>query len=104
MPTRSRRLFWRATQSPSSSRPDAVDKFLDDQRHLVNQLAAVVGAGARATVDTSLVLLDALAARSHALRAALACGVGSIQKSDSLGPLAQACPPPAGAQPQTAPQ
>jgi len=83
---------------------DAVDRFVEDQQYLVNQLTAVVGTGSLAKVDTSLALLDAVAARSHSLRAALACGVGTTTKIDSLGPLPQLCPTPMTAQTQMAPQ
>lgn len=70
---------------------DAVDRFIEDQRYLVNQLAAVAGASSQAKIDTSLALLDAVAARSHAVRAALACPAGPSTATDSLGPLPQPC-------------
>lgn len=70
---------------------DAVDRFVEDQRFLVNQLAGVAGAGSQAKVGTSLALLDAVAARSQALRVALACHAQAAA-TDSLGPLPQPCP------------
>jgi hypothetical protein len=70
---------------------DAVDRFVDDQRSLVKQLTAAVGAGGRATIGISLALLDSVAARSHTLRTALACDARA-STADSLGPLPQPCP------------
>lgn len=90
-----------AHQDPTAL--DAVDRFVEDQRYLAAQLTAVVGAGSQAKVGTSLALLDAIAARSHALRTALACGAG-VTDLDSLGPQAQPCPATAAAQPQAVPQ
>lgn len=92
-----------AHQDPTAL--DAVDRFVEGQRQLVEQLAAVVGAGSQAKVDTSLALLDAVAARSDALRTALACQAGSNAAPDSLGPLPQPCPAAQTAsQPGTVPQ
>jgi hypothetical protein len=73
---------------------DVVDRFIDDQRDLVNRLTTAVGADAQATVSTSMALLDAVAARSHTLRAALACHAAPSSTTDSLGPLPQPCPGP----------
>jgi len=73
---------------------DLVDRFIDDQRYLVDQLTGVAGADAQTKVGTSMALLDTVAARSHALRAALACHAAPSSTIDSLGPLPQPCPVP----------
>ncbi|NUT32832.1 MAG: hypothetical protein HOV79_07125 [Hamadaea sp.] len=69
-----------------------VDAFVADQKYLVGQLTTVVDGGSRQRVDASMTLLDAISARSHALRAALACGAGAGTTTDTLGPTAQPCP------------
>lgn len=71
----------------------AVDRFVEDQRDLANHLTALVDAGGRAKIDTSLALLDAVVTRSAELRAALACDAQTAA-TDSLGPLPQPCPVP----------
>jgi hypothetical protein len=71
---------------------DALDRFVADQRFRIVQLTGLVGAASQVKVDTSLALLDAIAARSQLLRTALACGVGTMGLSDALGPLPQSCP------------
>jgi hypothetical protein len=95
-----RLLATSAMAHKDSTALDAIDRFVDSQRNLVTQLTSVTGPSSRAKVDTSLALLDAIAARSHSLRDALACGAGATQKADSLGPLAAPCPAPLTAQPQ----
>jgi len=81
---------------------DTVDRFVADQKFLMGQLTALVGGASRQRADASTTLLDAISARSHSLRAALACGAGATEKADALGPVAAPCPTPAGQQPETA--
>jgi hypothetical protein len=81
---------------------DAVDRFVADQRYLVNQLTSLVGVGSQPRVDASLALLDQISNRSHTLRAALACGSGTAATIDALGPTAAPCIPAVTVQPEAA--
>jgi Domain of unknown function (DUF5667) len=84
-----------------SSALDTVDRFVTDQKYLVGQLASLVEGPSQQRVDASMTLLNVISARSHSLRAALACGAGATGSADALGPAAAPCPAPVGQQPET---
>jgi len=96
------RLLTTSAMGPGgASALDTVDRFVEDQKYLVNQLTALVDGASRQRVDASMTLLDGISTRSHALRASLACGAGATSAVDALGPAAAPCQPQTGQQPET---
>ncbi|MBX7265101.1 hypothetical protein KIF24_02845 [Micromonospora sp. Llam7] len=86
-----RLLTGAATQRSDPAALDAVDAFLTRQRR---SLDALTGSGTRADrgrTSQSLALLESVADRADALRAAIACGRHATTTSDDLGPVPGRC-------------
>jgi hypothetical protein len=69
---------------------DAIDRFIESQRHTVVRLLDQAGPASRDRVLESLTLLDAVTQRTGALRTSLSCG-DSNGGSDVLGPKPSTC-------------
>jgi len=83
-----------ATTHKDPAALDRLDSFVTEQKRLIGQLTGLVDLPSRQRIDASVTLLDAIGARSRALRTALACGAGTAGKgTDDLGPIAALCAP-----------
>ncbi|NLU77173.1 hypothetical protein HCA58_01945 [Micromonospora sp. HNM0581] len=69
----------------------AVDAFLADQRRSLNTLEGRGSRIDRVRTGESLALLEAVAERADAVRAAIACGQQFTVTSDTLGPIPAVC-------------
>ncbi|WBB48938.1 DUF5667 domain-containing protein [Verrucosispora sp. WMMA2044] len=86
-----RLLTGAAAQRSDPAALAAVDAFLTDQRR---SLSALEGRGSRidrARTGESLALLESVAERADAVRAAIGCGREFTVSSDTLGPIPAAC-------------
>jgi len=87
-----RLLTTAAAQRRDPAALDAVDAFLADQRPRLVALGDRASRAGRDRTAESITLLDTVQRRADALRAALACGVGTTGRADSFGPLPRTCP------------
>jgi hypothetical protein len=97
-------LTTRAVQQTDRAVVEELVDWAGQQRAGLAVLSPAVPADARDAVAAAVRLVDEVAARSTALRGALACPSGpAVAGADALGPLPTACaaPPPAG--PETVP-
>lgn len=97
-------LLGSAVDRRDTSALNTVDQFIEDQYMLVRQLGVGIDGTSVERVGDSLDLLNSIETRSHALRTALTCGVGSTGAVDSIGPVAAGCPAPEVAEYKNTPQ
>ncbi len=87
-----RLLTTAAAQRRDTAALDAVDAFLAEQRPRLAALRVGAGRAAQDRTERSLTLLEVVQRRTDALRAALACGIGTAGRADSIGPVPRTCP------------
>ncbi|GAB3857367.1 hypothetical protein GCM10029963_55300 [Micromonospora andamanensis] len=86
-----RLLSGAAAQRSDAAALAAVDAFLTDQRRSLNALEGRGSRADRVRTTESLALLETVAERANAMRAAIACGQELTATSDTLGPIPAAC-------------
>ncbi|WBB92896.1 DUF5667 domain-containing protein [Verrucosispora sp. WMMC514] len=86
-----RLLTGAAAQRSDPAALAAVDAFLTDQRRSLNALEGRGSRIDRARTGESLALLESVAERADAVRAAIACGQEFTVTSDTLGPIPTTC-------------
>ncbi|WP_341717773.1 DUF5667 domain-containing protein [Micromonospora sp. FIMYZ51] len=87
------RLLTEAAAQRSDAAPlDAVDAFVSRQRRALDAVADGASRADRERTARSLRLLELVAERADALRAAIACGQLTSTASDHLGPTPGTCP------------
>lgn len=85
-------LLTRAAAERKSEAPlDVVANFVTRQREKLDGLVADPDAAGASRAAASLALLDQVAKRVDALRAALPCGSASTGRADELGPVPTRC-------------
>ncbi|MDG4794139.1 DUF5667 domain-containing protein [Micromonospora sp. WMMD1082] len=86
-----RLLTGAAAQRSDAAALVAVDAFLTEQRRSLNALLDSGSRTDRVRTTESLTLLESVAKRADAMRAAIACGQHLTVTSDALGPIPAAC-------------
>ncbi|GIJ29341.1 hypothetical protein Vqi01_45030 [Micromonospora qiuiae] len=86
-----RLLTGAAAQRADAAPLDAVDGFVGRQRRALDALLDEAPRADRERTSRSLVLLESVAERADALRAAIACGQLPTTASDHLGPTPGTC-------------
>ncbi|MBQ1026943.1 DUF5667 domain-containing protein [Micromonospora sp. C95] len=86
-----RLLTGAAVQRSDPAALAAVDAFLTDQRRSLGALQNRGSRVDRVRTTASLALLESVAERAEAVRAAIACGQEFTVTSDTLGPIPTAC-------------
>ncbi|MEV2239101.1 DUF5667 domain-containing protein [Micromonospora sp. NPDC049891] len=86
-----RLLTGAAAQRSDPAALAAVDAFLIEQRRSLNALESRGSRADRVRTSESLALLESVAERAKAMRAAIGCGQELTATSDTLGPIPATC-------------
>ncbi len=90
-----RLLATAAVEHRDSAALDAVDRFADTQRTGLFDTTRILASSAVQEALESLALLDQVGERVDQLRSAMACGSGTADRTDAIGPVPVPCEQPA---------